>query len=351
MAWRELTALARQIPGHQVRESDRRILVPGGGEIAVKSADAPDSLRGEGLDFVVVDEAAYIDERVWTDALRPALSDRKGAALLISTPFGFNWFHALYMRGQEGREDWQSWQYPTSDNPLIAPEEITAARESLPERTFAQEYLASFVDDAGSVFRNVRACATATPQRAALRDHSYIFGVDWARSNDYTVIAVIDVETHELVYLDRFVDVAYQQQAGRLQALYERFRPTAIIAEANSMGGPLVELLSNQGLPIQAFTTTNATKAQIIDALALAFERSTIQILDDPVLIGELAAYAMERLPSGLIRYAARAGHDDTVIGLALAWHGANDKPAPGFVYRYDDRSRLRRHLPHRRQY
>src|SRR5262245_2174974 len=71
MAWRELKALARQIPGKVVREDARRIVLPGGGEITVKSADAPESLRGEGLDLAVLDEAAYVDEMVWTDALRP----------------------------------------------------------------------------------------------------------------------------------------------------------------------------------------------------------------------------------------------------------------------------------------
>lgn len=151
-AWRELKALAAQIPERRVFEDGRRILLPGGGEIVVKSADSPESLRGEGLDLVVLDEAAYINGEVWTDAIRPALSDRRGGALIISTPAGYNWFHEAYERGQEGRSDWQSWQYPTSDNPLIDAEEIEAARESLPGRTFAQEYMAAFTAD-GALFK------------------------------------------------------------------------------------------------------------------------------------------------------------------------------------------------------
>lgn len=153
MAWRELKALADQIPGRVVREDARRITLPGGGEITMKSADAPDALRGDGLDLVVLDEAAFIQEEVWTDAIRPALSDRKGGALLISTPNGYNWFHNAFQRGQEGRADWQSWQYPTSDNPLIDPAEIEAARDTLSSRTFAQEYEAAFVSIEGSLFK------------------------------------------------------------------------------------------------------------------------------------------------------------------------------------------------------
>jgi len=79
--------------------------------------------------------------------------------------------------------------------------------------------------------------------------------------------------------------------------------------------------LQEMNVPVQPFTTTNATKAQIIQALELAFERETIQILDDELLINELMAYQIEKLPSGLIRYNAPDGmHDDTVIALALAW-------------------------------
>jgi len=87
------------------------------------------------------------------------------------------------------------------------------------------------------------------------------------------------------------------------------------------MGDPLVEQLLRMGLPVQAFTTTQASKAQAIDALALGFEKGEIRILSDPVLIGELQAYQAERLPSGMLRYSAPEGlHDDTVMALALAW-------------------------------
>jgi predicted phage terminase large subunit-like protein len=174
MAWRELKQLAQQIPERVVREDGRRITLPGGGEIVVKSADAPDALRGEGLDLVVIDEAAYIAEMVWTDALRPALSDRMGGALIISTPNGYNWFHDLYQRGQEGRPDWQSWQYPTWDSPLIDAAEIEAARDTLSARTFSQEYGAAFVSAEGLLFKcewfEVVASAPSQAQRVRYWD-------------------------------------------------------------------------------------------------------------------------------------------------------------------------------------
>lgn len=325
-AWRELKALAIQVPGKVVREDARRIALPGGGEITVKSADAPESLRGDGLNLVVVDEAAYIGGDVFYGALRPALSDRRGGALIISTPNGHDWFYDVWCRGQEGRDDWQSWHYPTSDNPLISPEEIEAAREAMPERVFRQEYLAEFVDATDAVFRFVREAATAERQHEAQEEHTYVIGVDWAgtgRGGDYTVFCVIDATEGALVALDRFSGAEYAIQRARLRALWERFGCPVIIAEANSMGGPVIEQLGREGLRVRAFTTTNATKADAIDSLALAFEQRSLRILNDPILIGELGAFIAERLPSGLVRYAARVGHDDTVMALALAWSGA----------------------------
>ena len=73
--------------------------------------------------------------------------------------------------------------------------------------------------------------------------------------------------------------------------------------------------------------TTNASKAQAIDALSLAFEREELRILDEKALVAELQAYEMTRLPSGMLRYSAPQGmHDDCVISLALAWHGLQSK-------------------------
>jgi phage FluMu gp28-like protein len=331
VGWRPLRRIGAQI-GAEVRKVDRQIILNNGGEVKIRSADNPDSLRGEGLDFVVLDECAFMKEAAWAEVLRPALADRKGGALFISTPKGRNFFWRLWRLGQQGEEGWQSWQFPTSSNPYIDSEEIEAARAGLPERIFLQEYLAEFIEDAGSVFRGVAAAATAIEQdgRATVTNdkgeeedagHGYAFGVDWGKHQDFTVIAVLDTTNNQLVALDRFNQIDYTVQVGRLKALAERFRPSQIVAERNSMGEPLIEQLQRDGLPVQPFTTTNASKAEAVDALALAFERSDITILPDPVLIGELQAFEAKRLPSGMLRYEAPAGmHDDTVIALALAW-------------------------------
>jgi len=321
VGWRMICRLVAQIPGAVVRESERMVTLPNGGTIQVKSADSPDGLRGEGLDFVVIDECAFVREEAWTEALRPALADRKGSALFISTPKGRNWFWRLW-HGADGKT-WRAWRFTSYDNPFLDPAEIDAARDNLPERVFQQEFMAEFIEDSGGVFRRVMEAATAQGEDAATAGAEYVIGVDWGKHNDFTSLAVLNTGRRALVHLDRFNQIDYAVQLGRLRALVERFKPTAIIAEMNSMGEPLVEQLQREGLPVQGFQTTNASKTQAIDALALAFERGDLSIIPDPVMVGELQAYEMERLPSGMVRYSAPAGlHDDTVMALALAWQG-----------------------------
>ena len=325
VGWRLIKRLSGPVPGTEKREVDRLIVYPGGGEVQVKSADNPDSLRGEGLNFLVMDECAFIKEAAWAEALRPALSDRRGKALFISTPKGRNWFWRLWQMGQDSsRSEWHAWRFPTADNPFIQADEIEAARQLLPERVFAQEYLAEFLDDSGAVFRHVVEAANAQAEHSAQPGHDYVMGVDWGKHNDFTVLTVLDVTSRSMVCLDRFNQIDYTVQMGRLKALYDRFKPRAIVAEVNAMGEPLVEQLRRERLPVYPFTTTNATKSSIVDALTLAFEQGDIHILPEPVLIAELQAFEMERLPSGMFRYGAPEGmHDDTVMSLALAWQAA----------------------------
>ena len=124
-----------------------------GSVISLKGANNPDSLRGIGLDYLVLDEAAYLDERVWTEVLRPTLSDKQGGALFISSPSGRNWFYDLWIAGQDDEEeDWDSWQYTTLEGGNVPPEEVEAARRNLDARTFEQEYEARFVTYTGLVY-------------------------------------------------------------------------------------------------------------------------------------------------------------------------------------------------------
>jgi len=123
-----------------------------GSKIALRGADNYDSLRGVGINFLAIDEAADVKQEAWSEVLRPTLSDTGGEALFIGTPKGRNWFYDLYMRGKEGVEGWDSWQFTTIEGGNVPADEIEAAKADLDELTYAQEYLASFVNFEGRVY-------------------------------------------------------------------------------------------------------------------------------------------------------------------------------------------------------
>jgi hypothetical protein len=303
---------------------EKRLDLLGGGSIDFYSLDNPDTIRGRKYKRVIINEAGYVPELVdiWNFIIRPTLVDLVGDAIIGGTPKGRGGFWNLWMRGTDASEpDWKSWQFSSFDNPHMSRTELDEMVRTMPERVAQQEVYAAFLDDAGGVFRGVIQAATAQEQEARQEGHSYVIGVDWGRTNDFTVLAVLDMTTKELVHLDRFNQIDYTIQVGRLRGLADKFRPVTIYAEQNSIGDPLIEQLLRLGLPVRPFQTTNASKASAIDALALAFETGGIKILPEPVLIGELQAFEMERLPSGMLRYSAPSGlHDDTVMALALAW-------------------------------
>ncbi len=297
------------------------VTLPSGGEVRVRSADNPDSLRGEGLDFVVMDECAFMKPEAWNEALRPALADRQGRALFISTPRGRNWFWDIWQRGERREDGYQSFRYPTSANPYIPKAEIETAKRELPELIFRQEFEADFIDDSGGVFRRVQEAAHVTRIEQPIAGRQYAAGVDVAASVDYTVLTVMDIASKEAVYKDRFNRVDYNVLIDRLAAQYKRWRMDMMKVEANSIGQPVIDALRSKGVNVIPFTTTSGTKQTVIQNLQAAFENAEIGIIDDPVLIGELLSFESKRNASGSFSYSAPEGmHDDCVMSLALAW-------------------------------
>jgi hypothetical protein len=324
--WREFENTFHYFPHTYINRSERLIQFPGGGFLQVKSADA--KLRSAGLDHVVIDEAAFIDGNLWDYVIRPMLLEGQGSADFLSSTNGRNWFWKLHQQGLDPNEpDWASWHFTSYDNPLLSRSEIDDIRRNTPERVFQQEYLAEFLEDGGAVFRNLTACI----DKSIVIDHErgvypetsgrVVFGVDWARHGDYTVIVAIDTVTKRVVDIDRFHQIDWTLQRGRLEAMARRWKPIGILAESNSIGEPNIEELQKASLPVTGFQTLPSTKPGLINALALAFEQGDIAIPNDATLLGELQAYTLERLPGGTFRYTAPSGmHDDCVIALALAW-------------------------------
>ncbi|MDQ2995448.1 MAG: hypothetical protein M3R61_00105 [Chloroflexota bacterium] len=324
-AWRDTIRVLRPVI-KSANASDHRIELITGGVVEFWTLQDPDAGRSRKYKRAFVDEAGLVANlgETWQAAIRPTLADYAGDGWLAGTPKGRNYFWECYQKGLDPLQtNWACWQRPTEDNPHIPPLEVVAMRAELTERRAAQEIDAQFLDDGGGVFRNVLACSTG--RRAdPIADHQYVFGIDWGRSVDYTAISVWDILTRREVALDRFNSVEYPQQEGRVLALAERYKPIAILAEQNSIGDAIISNLRRRNLPIRPFVTSNASKAQIVDAFALDLERKAISLLNDPIATAELLAYEGTKLPSGLIRYSAPEGqHDDTVMARMIGHHAA----------------------------
>ena len=136
----------------KTNNSDLSILLRNGSTISLRGADNENSLRGVGLDFLVMDEFADVKEHAWYEVLRPTLSDKNGSALFCGTPRGYgNWSYNLFTKQDDS---WASFQFTTLDGGQVSANEIEQAKADLDERTFNQEYMASFVNYAGQIYYN-----------------------------------------------------------------------------------------------------------------------------------------------------------------------------------------------------
>ena len=328
--YREITYVAARHLRHRIKtlkENERRLVLRnmagGFSEVRAKSADNPVSLIGEGLDWLIVDEAARLKPAIWESHLSQRLIDKKGWALLISTPQGKGWFYDIYRRGQSRDEHYESWAHPSWTNPYLDRALIEAERARLPDRVFRQEYGGEFLEGAGSVFRNVRECATNVWKRPH-PEFSYFAGLDLAKVADYTVLAIMN-QRREVVFVDRFHRLDWSMQVNRIRAATSKFNEARILVDSTGVGEPIYESLCAADCLVQPFTLTARSKNDLINHLALLFEEKRIKLPKPelcPVLIDELEAFEYSVTENGNVRTGAPSGyHDDTVIALALgAW-------------------------------
>ncbi len=137
-----------------INHADLTVYLKNNSTISLRGADNEQSLRGVGLDFLVLDEFADMKDTAWTEVLRPTLSDRNGHALFTGTPRGFgNWSYNLFLKS-ETDDEWASFKYTTLEGGQVSANEIEQARADLDERTFQQEYEAGFVNYAGAIYYN-----------------------------------------------------------------------------------------------------------------------------------------------------------------------------------------------------
>jgi len=321
-SWEEVRSILQPLT---VRSDATKHLVQlvTGAHVEMWSLQDNDAGRSRKYRRVIVDEAALVPhlEAIWNEAIRPTLTDLRGDAWFLSTPKGQNFFWTLFCRGQDPAEPaYAGWQMPTTANPFIDPAEVDEARRNMPERSFGQEYLAEFLEDGGGVFRRVREAVDAgrTANEPAHARQTYTLGVDLARVEDFTVLAVLDGAGRQ-VYHERFNQIAWERQIAAITRVAAAYR-ARVWLDSTGVGDPIYEALRKGGVAVRGYQFTNPSKERLVDALALALENGELRLMDLPAQTSELQAFQYELTPARNVRMNAPPGmHDDCVIALALA--------------------------------
>ncbi len=326
----------------RVGRGRQMIVCKSGGWILGKSSHKPRSLLGRGLDLVIFDEAATEgNPEVFAQYIRPTLIDRQGSFLAISTPRGDDWFRDLFDKGDPdnpGRlKAYASWQMPSKTNPHLKTSELDELTADMPEMMIRQEILAEFLENIGALFRGYRElCTIREMHDRAVAGEEYVIGVDVARSQDWMVIVVLEINTGRVVRIERFNRLDWEVQEERVVKLHEAFNAPVLI-DSTGVGDRVIRALRNSidSNMIHGFVFTNLSKHNLMRQLALSLETKELTLLhkdvkdDEGRPIGktqlrELGSYRYEKTPSGHWKLGAANGQtDDVVTALALAREAA----------------------------
>ncbi|MCP4201847.1 MAG: hypothetical protein GY769_07935 [bacterium] len=303
--------------------------------IEFKTAEKPENLVAEGLRWVWIDEAGIVDERVWSESLRPALMDFKGPALFSGTPKGHNWFHKVWAYGKDPEyPSYASFGGPSFENPWLEESELRSVMQDLVPRLVKQEIFAEFLrTDEGEVFQKVKEAQLAAqmmfPNTSGYCNHpTFCVGVDLGFRVDFTVAYGVCRHGHP-TGISRF-QLPWPNTKERLHMISQETGRPRFFVDQSGVGLPIVQDLEREGLRIEG-VETGARKIPLIDGLAIALNNLDILIPSDEdgaVMYNELISFGFEMTKAGNIRYNAPEGmHDDCVIAAALAAYGLLNAP------------------------
>lgn len=297
----------------QVNISHLQITCPNGAVIQFKSAEKPDNLYGEDVHAVVMDEFTRAREEAW-HAIRSTLTATGGKCKLIGNAKGKkNWGYLLGAKARAGEPNYAYHRvtaYDAANEGIISLEEIEQAKRDLPERVFKELYLAEPQEDAANPFGYDYIASCIKPLSTLPPKY---FGIDLAKSKDFTVIIGLD-EHGNICHFNRFQKDWEQttniviQTVGKCKALLD----------GTGVGDPIFERVSRACTNAEMIKYTNTSKQQLMEGLAVSIQRCEISIIDG-ILRDEMEAFEFQYSLTG-VKYGAPQGFtDDCVNALALA--------------------------------
>lgn len=299
--------------GYKVNESELYIETSVDSRIWFKGADKPDSLYGEDVFAAVFDEFTRAKEEAWF-ALRSTLTHTKGPCKFIGNSKGRkNWGHRLWVKAKAGEPGYKAFKvtaYDAVEEGILDIEEVEQAKRDLPEYAFRELYLAEDLDDQSNPF-GVQFLKNQIRPLSTLRTECY--GIDLAKSVDWTVVVGLDANGH-VSFFERW----QSDWAQTRKRIINIIGSDPAYIDSTGVGDPIVEDIRKECRLAEAFQFTSKSKQQIMEGLSSAIQNGEVCILAGD-MYNELESFEFEYSKSG-VKYSAPSGmHDDIVCALALA--------------------------------
>lgn len=320
-----------------LNKTDLLIEFVNGSIVRFGSGENPMAWRGFTLSLLVIDEAAFCQQALWT-VLEPTLRVKGRMCIMISTPNGRNWFWSMYQRAATGTPNWYAFNAPSWESPFINKAEIDEIKVHS-ELQWRIEYNAEFVDDDTAVFRNITECIDDCTREHPVPEDIIYMGLDLGRKNDYTVATIIN-QKNEVLDVLRIRQQDWTTILNQIQEFYHRWKPVSGIAEVNYNDRVIEELINERGCKnLKTIYTSSSSKSEIIQNLVLLFDKKLVKLPEPTVgratgaIVNELRQYTYRYNPeTGRMSYGAPKGlHDDCVMSLAFAfWSAKSSKKSSG---------------------
>ena len=310
----------------KINESELTIQLKNGSTISLKGADNHDSLRGVGLDFIVMDEFADIDPDAFYETLRPTLSDKEGSALFIGTPKGIgNWAHSLYQMQLENPALWASFSYTTLDGGNVSADEIEQAKRDLDTRTFRQEYMATFETYTGRIFYNFDRTTHVKKWEQAVPDVVYI-GMDFNIDPMSAVIMIRQGDCLHVIDEIRMFSSNTQETVEEINSRYPKIKkwvypdPAARQRKTSAGGATDLTILQNAGYIVKAPNAHNPVRDGINAVNSrLRNDKGIINLFVDPKCKHTIDSLERYSYKEGTSQPDKDAGYDHMMDALRYA--------------------------------
>ena len=283
-------------------------------------------IRGRKAHLLIIDESAFVGDKVKSSVLYPILADYDGDLIEISTPNGANSFEEAFTQAKAGEEDSAAFQFKSLDNPHISKSYIEKMRQKTPTKIFLQEYEAEFLVGEFCIFGDVDSLVEKGVKERDPMGKRVYFGLDLAKTVDNTALSGF-TEDGVQIRLDYFNQLPYKMQIEKVCAILSLYPNCAVTVDATGVGVAVVEMLREQldelglkNVTVTEYVFNNTSKLEAVMGAAVRFEKRDVRLLDDESQTRELKIYETKKTASGNYTFNAPKGsHDDIVTANILA--------------------------------